>query len=128
MTYYDGQLETRGNSPRLHSSLAKELPRSVWRDVGLSWLPVPRWLALLFLFSVSYVTQSLAQVCSCTATYTCPSGVNECYRLNGGGQVSTRPVPGTFASEAACTTYVINANPKGQSISCSCQGGSAGAS
>lgn len=94
----------------------------------MSWLPVPRWLAMLLLFSVSYGTQSLAQVSSCTATYTCPSGVNECYRLNGGGQVSTRPVPGTFASEAACTTYVINANPKGQSISCSCQGGSAGAS
>jgi hypothetical protein len=83
-------------------------------------IPAVSFLLLLCAFSAP---RAAAGVSSCTATYTCPSGVSACYLLNGGGPVSTRPVPGTFDSEAACTTYVINANPKGQSISCSCSSG-----
>jgi len=81
--------------------------------------------SIFWLLTALQITQPVAaQVSSCTATYTCPSGVSACYSLNGGGPVSTRPVPGTFASDAACTTYVQNANlHSGLSISCSCSGG-----
>lgn len=91
-------------------------PHLRWRILGVS---------ISLLLSALQITQpAAAQVSSCTATYTCPSGVSACYSLNGGGPVSTRPVPGTFASDAACTTYVQNANlHSGLSISCSCSGG-----
>src|ERR1700721_394523 len=91
-------------------------PHSRWRILGVS---------IFLLLSALQVTQpAAAQVSSCTATFACPSGVSACYSLNGGGPVSTRPIPGTFASNDACTTYVQNANlHSGLSISCSCSGG-----
>jgi hypothetical protein len=96
----------------------RESPRSysLWH--------IPTFSVFWLLTALQIAQPAAAQVSSCTATYTCPSGVTACYSLNGGGPVSTRPVPGTFTSAAACTTYVQNANlHSGLSISCSCSGG-----
>lgn len=92
-----------------------------------------RWgIAAATLISVLCASISLqratAQVSSCTATYTCPAGVGACYSLLDGSQSTTRPVPGTFATENACTEYVEAANPhSGLTIACKCAGGTTAA-